>query len=189
MPRPSAAPRFPIRSTRRSRPGVAIRAWSIGCRCSMTSSRRCSIICRDAPLSFDHFERGGAGSAPGRDRRILQRPHRGQDAGNFGAPPYNPLPPERLYLEPRGPVRQPAVAPGVPADPPSKCRQRRQPRSFRWAAGRGGVSPPSGPKRGATSIEAVRAPHRGAAQGRQAGADRRLDGRLARTAGDHPARP
>ena len=42
----SAAPRATIRSTRRSAPASAIPARSTGCRCSTSTSRRCSTTCR-----------------------------------------------------------------------------------------------------------------------------------------------
>ena len=46
----------------RSRPAASIRAWSIGCRCSMTASPRCSTICRAPPSRSTRWS-----TTPGRD--------------------------------------------------------------------------------------------------------------------------
>ena len=43
-----------IRFMKASAPAARRRAWSIGCRCSMTSSTRCSIICRAALVLLGH---------------------------------------------------------------------------------------------------------------------------------------
>ena len=158
MPRPSAASTF--RSALRGghrRPALS-RASSIGCRCSTTSSRRCSTIWPTRHLARP-LGRGVGGGAAGPDRGILRRPQRGARRWRISAR----RPTSRCRrtgsisaasewataLADHAPVLQLTAVRGA--------ANRRQRRSSRSAAGRAAASPPSGPKRGATSIEAVRA--------------------------------
>ena len=95
-PRPAT-----IRSTRRSAPAGAMPAWSIGCRCSTSGWRRCSIIC---PAPRRHARPSGRRRRSTArleiDRRFLRRAAQSRARrGRRAAAVYRPLPPERLYLE------------------------------------------------------------------------------------------
>ena len=141
----------------------------------------------DAPLSFDQLSEEALASRRAEIEEYYNARIEAKTRENFGAPPYNPLPPERLYLGREAlfdslqsrPVFQ-LTAFEVPqtATTPVMSVAGRQGRSFRRRAGGSGAQRLSGGE----------ASHRGAAQGRQAGADRRLDGGVARPARDHPAR-
>ena len=84
----------------RQRRAALSRARSTGCRCSTTSWRRCSTICRASPVSFDHLAEEAVTRPLRADRRALRRARsRSLEAQSFGAPPYKPVPPERMYLD------------------------------------------------------------------------------------------
>ena len=98
-----------------SAPASAIRAWSIGCRCSTSASRRCSTTLPGAPVSFDHLADEAV-----EQRFALIRDHytaraEGLETQAFGAPPYKPVPPEAMFLtaeEWQGAARR---TPGAPS--------------------------------------------------------------------------
>ena len=93
-------------------PASAIPAWSIGCRCSTSIWRRCSTMCADAPVSFDHLADEAVG-----ERLALIADHyearvKGLETLTFGAPPYKPVPPAAMFLTSAGVDR--AAGPRAP---------------------------------------------------------------------------
>ena len=83
-------------STRRSAKAAAIPAWSTGCRCSTTSSTRCSTTCRARRWCSKRWPRTPRASG-WRRSRLLRGAQGGARRATSGAP-YKPLPPDRLYL-------------------------------------------------------------------------------------------
>ena len=133
-----------IRSMSRSRPGASTRAWSTGCRCSMSGWRRCSIICRtrSSPSTRSTTTRAPSGSS--RSRITTTHASRRSSARPSARRPII-LCRRRACSSPRASGRT-ALAGGqklcsIPSSIPTP-RARRQ--SCRSAAGRAGTSRPSG---------------------------------------------
>ncbi len=95
--------RATIRCMKASAPGARRKAWSIGCRCSMTIWTRCSIICRAALVLLGHQAEEAKAArleliADCYDTREQFRHQEPDDKNAIKAPPYKPLKPETLYL-------------------------------------------------------------------------------------------
>ena len=142
----------------------------------------------DAPLSFDQLSEEALASRRAEIEEYYNARIEAKTRENFGAPPYNPLPPERLYLGREAlfdslqsrPVFQ-LTAFEVPPNGDNPGHVGGRPAGTQLCRRAGGS--------GAQRLSGSEASHRGVAQGRQAGADRRLVGGGARPARDHPARP
>ena len=90
--------RPPTPFMRRFPPDAAIPAWNTGCRYSIRISPPCSITCRMQPSAsiISPTRRWTRAVVRLRNPYGARQDARGRD--NFGAPPYNPLSPDRLYL-------------------------------------------------------------------------------------------
>ena len=99
MPRPSAASTPATRSMKASPPAASIRAWSTGCRCSMTSSRRSSTISTIPIITLDHSADEAAAARQEQVAEFYNARREGLDKKEtFGAAPYKPVKPATLYL-------------------------------------------------------------------------------------------
>ena len=87
--------RATIRCMKASAPAARRRAWSIGCRCSMTGWTRCSIICRAALVMLGHQVEEAKSGAAGADRRMLRHPRAVPASGARQAKPSRRRPTSR----------------------------------------------------------------------------------------------
>ena len=91
--------RRPALRGRQRRPALS-RARSTGCRCSTSTWRRCSTIVANVPVSFDHLAEEAVARRFEQIAEHYEARLEALEQQTFGAPPYKPVPPERMFFAP-----------------------------------------------------------------------------------------